>query len=476
MFRWLRLGDRRGNVAVIAALCAPLMMLMVGAAIDYGYALNINQRLNEAADTAVLSAISPSIAQGAGSYAKAYNGGHGPMYNVAINTFNTNTSSIALNVTKAANITQNINNNASTYTATITYSTSVPTFFAGLVGISSIPISGHAQATTSPLTFIRYYILLDISQSMGIAASQTEMQELYQRIAQYGQGTGGEAGCVFGCHVQGTLANGQPQAYPNEDYAHYLSPYINLRIDSANTAIDDIVNTAISDENATTPNISIGLYTMTGYPSATITPVFPTNQTTPTSTNNVKWQATTNLSPWKSVSVDLGPNDIGGEGDSDLTNELNNFAASLPAQGTGASAASPLNYVFLITDGVVDTSNPSCTYGHCMAALQANACNALKQVATVGVIYTTYLPIYSDPSNPANNPTTGPFENDYYTLVFNTANAANNNISIQNQLLPNLTACATSSNYFFQASYGSDIVAAMQALFATSLQSVRLTQ
>jgi hypothetical protein len=311
---------------------------------------------------------------------------------------------------------------------------------------------------------------------MGIAASQTEMQELYQRIAQYGQGTGGEAGCVFGCHVQGTLANGQPQAYPNEDYAHYLSPYINLRIDSANTAIDDIVNTAISDENATTPNISIGLYTMTGYPSATITPVFPTNQTTPTSTNNVKWQATTNLSPWKSVSVDLGPNDIGGEGDSDLTNELNNFAASLPAQGTGASAASPLNYVFLITDGVVDTSNPSCTYGHCMAALQANACNALKQVATVGVIYTTYLPIYSDPSNPANNPTTGPFENDYYTLVFNTANAANNNISIQNQLLPNLTACATSSNYFFQASYGSDIVAAMQALFATSLQSVRLTQ
>jgi Flp pilus assembly protein TadG len=441
------------------------MMLMVGAAIDYGYALNINQRLNEAADTAVLSAISPSIAQGAGSYSIAY--ANGNMRTVAQNTFKTNTSALPISVLPIVTPTKNTSGaNIATYTVTLTYSASVPTFFAGLVGIPSIPISGHAQATTSPLTFIRYYILIDISQSMGIAATAAEMQSLFLRIEQYGQGTGGEVGCVFGCHVTAPLTSGGGlQAYPNEAYAHNLSPYISLRIDSANTAIDDIIGTAISDENPTTPNISMGLYTMTGYPSATITPVFPTNQTIPTSTNQATWQATTNLSPWASVAVDLGNNNSGGQGDSDLTDELQNFATYLPAQGTGASASSPLNYVFLITDGVVDVPG-SCTSGHCTAALQPSACSALQQKATVGVIYTTYLPIYADPSNANNNATTGPFEGNYQSLV----------LPFVNQIAPNLQSCASSSNYYLQASYGPDIIAAMQSLFANSLQTVKLTQ
>jgi len=444
------------------------MMLMVGAAIDYGYALNINQRLNEAADTAVLSAVSPSIAQGAGSYALAYSQGN--MQTVAYHTFDTNRSAIPLTVTRTATITPNTSSaNVTTYTATLTYSTSVPTFFAGLVGISTIPISGHAQATTTPLTYIRYYILVDISQSMGIAATANEMTALYQRIGNNGQGTGGEWGCVFGCHVAEST-----QAYPSEDYAHYLSPYINLRIDSANQAVQSVIQTAIADENTTTPNISIGLYTMSSYPSATITPIFPVSTTGAPNPGTNGWLATTSLSSWQNVTMDLGPNTSGGLGDSDLATQITTFANSLPAQGTGASASSPLNYVFLVTDGVVDIAASTCPstsvflYGHCVSALQSSICDQLKAKATVGVIYTTYLPIASDPSHPTN-PDCSPYECNYKYFVYPLQNPVDT-------LTNNLTACATSSNYFFPASYGPDIVAAMQSLFKTSLQTVKLTQ
>jgi hypothetical protein len=415
------------------------MMIMVGAAIDYGYALNINQRLNEAADTAVLSALSPAIAQGAGSYAIAY--ANNNMESVAKNTFSTNIAALSMSVTPTINITKNTSGNISTYTATLSYSTSVPTFFAGLVGMSSIPISGHAQATTTPLTYIRYYILIDISQSMGIAATTSDMAALYARIQQYGEGTSTEPGCVFGCHVAESFQN-----YSNEDYAHNVSPYITLRIDSANTALDSIIQTAVADENSTTPNISIGLYTMSAYPSATVTQVFA---------------PTTSLSQYENVAVDLGDNTSGGLGDSDLTDQITQFANTyLPAQGTGASASSPLNYVFLVTDGMIDTEDSSCFAGHCTSALPSSSCNQLQAKATVGVIYTTYLPIYN-----YNNSADG-YEIAYNDLV----------LPYVDQIPTNLQACATSSNYYFQASYGPDIIAAMQSLFATSLQTVRLTQ
>jgi hypothetical protein len=183
-----------------------------------------------------------------------------------------------------------------------------------------------------------------------------------------------------------------------------------------------------------------------------------------------KWQATTNLSAYTNAAVDLGENTPGGLGDSNLPDQISSFAANLPAQGTGASASSPLNYVFLVTDGMTDIYDPTgaCTSGHCTASLQPSQCSALKAKATVGVIYTTYLPLYN-----YNNSADG-YEINYSELVY--PNQYPNNSYPTDAIQNNLTACATSSNYFFPASYGPDIVAAMQSLFATSLQTVRLTQ
>ena len=64
---WLpRLGTR-GNVALITAIVAPLILLAGGFATDYGYASYINQRLAQATDNAVLASVSQSAASSSGS-------------------------------------------------------------------------------------------------------------------------------------------------------------------------------------------------------------------------------------------------------------------------------------------------------------------------------------------------------------------------------------------------------------------------
>ncbi len=431
------LVSRRANVTAIFSICGAILSMAVGFTIDFGYAVNINQRLNQAADTAVLAAVSVTAADASGGYANAISQSH--FYNFGMQSWAVNTTGIPIQVTPSLSVVANSSGGA---TATLTYSASVPTYFAGLIGINSIPISGKATATSKPLTYVRYYILVDISQSMGIGATTTDMQNLYNRVVQYGQGTGGETGCVFGCHVAEST-----QTYSNEYLAHNMSPYITLRIDSASSAIDNIISSAISAENSTSPNIAVGLYTMNDYPSATVTQIFA---------------PTTSLSSYASVSISLGNNTSSGVGDTDFTDQITNFTTNyLQAQGTGASSSSPLNYVFLITDGLSDVS---CTtggyYGHCAAAFSPSLCQQMKSKATVGIIYTTYLPIY------ANNTPSNGYEVAYKNLA----------APYVSSIPSNLQACASSSSYYYEASDGPSISTGMQTLFQSSQQFGRLTQ
>ncbi len=158
-------------------------------------------------------------------------------------------------------------------------------------------------------------------------------------------------------------------------------------------------------------------------------------------------------------SITLGNNDGSGVGDTDFANELTAFTnKALQGNGTGASAASPLNYVFIITDGLKDTTGP-CVDTHCTAAFSSSLCDQLKLKATVGVIYTTYSPIYLNNTAPT-------LDQRYVDLVKNNVGA-----------IPGaLQSCATSSDYYFAASDGPGISTAMQALFAkTQPTTARLT-
>ena len=133
----------------------------------------------------------------------------------------------------------------------------------------------------------------------------------------------------------------------------------------------------------------------------------------------------------------------------------------VPTSGTGGTPASPIRFLFFVTDGVQDTpidgsvSDPSIGYkitnNRFISPINPVTCQAMKDRGVrIGIIYTTYLPIYD---NGFYNANVRPFETKIPTR---------------------LKACAT-DGLFFQVSTGGDINAAMQTLFQTAVASVRLT-
>jgi hypothetical protein len=103
-----------------------------------------------------------------------------------------------------------------------------------------------------------------------------------------------------------------------------------------------------------------------------------------------------------------------------------------------------------MTDGVTDVFNNGCVDQHCTAALDPTLCTAFKSAnISVGVIYTTYVPVASP----------------FYTQEV---------APVASQIQPNMQACAT-SGYYFQATDGPAIETAANQLFAAVAESERLT-
>src|SRR6516225_2067306 len=65
------LRNRRGNVSMMYALVAPVLLFGGGAAIDYGRAAQIRTKLNAAADAAALAALTPTMLQQSTTVAQA---------------------------------------------------------------------------------------------------------------------------------------------------------------------------------------------------------------------------------------------------------------------------------------------------------------------------------------------------------------------------------------------------------------------
>ena len=286
-------------------------------------------------------------------------------------------------------------------------------------------------------------MVTDISQSMGLAATTAGQSQLASLTG----------GCQFGCHV---YQNGQSGTQPYETQAHAAG--IQLRIDVIRQATQNMIRTA-QQLATSTPFISFGLYTLQGG-----------NNTTDQYGKKADGQPfTTMASPSTSYTslyatagaLDLGDNNGNGIGDTDYADAMTALTSTVPSSGTGASG-SPQQFVVQMTDGVDDVwassfSNcPSGTVGwngsHCTMAFDPSTCTALKNKGvTVGVIYTTYLPIPGD----------GAYEGLVAPFV--------------DKLAPNLQSCA-SPGWFYQASDANDIQVAINALFAKATGHGVLTQ
>ena len=190
--RFLRARD--GNIALITALAAVPMTLLIGAGADYGLAADRQAQLNGFADAAALSAVTPTMMAQSNATAQT----------TAQNSFNAQAATLTQITYNNANLTVTVSTNSSgVRTATVAYTASYNTFFSAVLGKSTITLSGSSTATGGLAPNINFYLLLDNSPSMAIAATSsgiTTMVNNTQTQCDNPPNGGSSCGCAFGCH------------------------------------------------------------------------------------------------------------------------------------------------------------------------------------------------------------------------------------------------------------------------------------
>jgi hypothetical protein len=425
------LRQRGGNVSMIFALMVIPMLGAIGLAVDFGQALTARNKAQVAADAAVLQASGVArdlIQKGDGSNASTASA-LSEAKGRAEQLFGAYAAQTALrNYTFTATVTRN----GQAIEATGDFSIRTNNWLGPLFGQNSYNSVGSVKSSASLPSYIDVYLAMDVSQSMGLGATQADMLALF-----------GKVGCVFGCHVQehGHAASNSAVAKANN---------IDLRIDVLRRAVQKMIATAEKDAGQSA-TYRFGLYTMGANPA---------NIDAPYLGELTAINGDFAVLDQKAEGIELGPNDTRGQGDSYFRQPLQALAPIVPAAGDGSSRSKARTFLFIVTDGLRDVANSSgvsCASGsygnHCMGVMDPTLCQAFKDKnVTVGVLYTTFLPIYANPGNPNDRR----LEGNYVNLVVNNGLAP--------QIAPKLQACAT-SGWFYEAADAAGIDKAMSDMF-----------
>jgi Flp pilus assembly protein TadG len=338
--------DQRGNVVMIFALAAVPIIAAVGCAMDYGRAARIHSKFESAADAASVS----SISLASRAYAQAQSmSGDGPVAvgNAdALSMFNANIAHV-IDYTLDT-VTPNVVMSKGSLTSTVQFTAQVPTIFMKIMGINTMNVSGQSVATNvvASTAYADFYMLLDNSPSMGIGAT-TAMSNLYKLATNNEDGN-----CAFACHVTARplpVVNGIQQVYDNYEIARQNK--VMLRFDEVVAGAQSMMNYASNYENgASWYRFAIYDY---GASASTIglTNTFPLSY----DLSNPQ-SATSNLSlmtvSWWGTNDDM---------DTPHNTILPAINAIIPAAGSGATPQTPKKILFIVSDGVSDENNPSCS-------------------------------------------------------------------------------------------------------------------
>jgi Flp pilus assembly protein TadG len=440
--------DRRGNMTIMFGLLVIPFAVILGLGIDYYKALSDKNRLDAASDAAALAAITtaqqyinnnsqtqtnPTLLNNAEAAGLAQ----------AQKVFNANAGTTELVAPATPTITfQPSTANSRTITATATYTSQVPTNFGGLVGVNIIPITGASTASLTMGTYLDFYLLLDVSGSMGIPTTTAGQNALAainpDNRSDYPNG------CTFACHFSGYAGFGLTRSTTGG------TPTIPLRADTVGTAVQNLLQTAQTSETLTN-QFRVGIYPFIDHAiqaAALSTSINPQSSAAATVAGNL------------ANYLDQGTTNSGmGSGGTHFENLWGDMGSYLKGSGDGSSALTPKAFIFLVTDGmdnnqVYNPSNGSWTGSQPQLPSQTLCTNAKAAGYTVSILYIPYVPI--------TNPTS----------------FAGNEDFIVNGLIPSvpgvLQSCA-SPGFYFTADTPADINNAMQAMFAQALQAARLT-
>lgn len=418
----------KGNVALMFALVFPVLILAGGFTIDYSNAARVKGQLASAADTAALSATSR---QAVIEYSQL--GDHGQSKARAY--FNSQVQLIKNVSVSALTVTVSQVNGA--LVAQVDCTGTVTNAFARIFGMARTNVHCHAVSSTRVPSYIDFYLLLDNSPSMGVAATPADLATMVGATPDQ---------CGFACHEK------NPDGSDNmNDYYHLAKARnVQTKIDTLRAATQQLTQTAaLPAYNIFGNQYRMGVYTFSN--------AFQTISGLTSNLSGVGAAAaaidlayadTTSATPFTQTSFDTA---------------LAQMNTQMTNPGNGWSAAQPKKFLFFVTDGVED--EVSAPYGkianvsnyRIIDLINSGHCDTIKaRNIDIAVLYTVY-----------QNLPTNAFYNTYVAPI--------NAQTGPNQIIDSLKACA-SPNFFFSVTPTQGIPQAMDAMFKAAVLSSTLTQ
>jgi Flp pilus assembly protein TadG len=422
--------DERGSMALMMGLMAVPLLFAVGAGVDYGTANMSKAKLDAIADTAALAAVDHQNITSTAAAAQT----------VAENVFNAEATNLP--DVSVSNLTATVTDSTTGRTALVNYTATKTNLFMGLFGYPTTTISGSSTAQAGLTTNIDFYLLLDNSPSMNIAATSAG-------IATMVANTTAQGGCAFACHESDPAADNLGNKGGVDNYTLAQNLGVVTRMQNLATATQALMSSATSMEGSNNQQYQMGIYTFNGSGLNTI------QLLTSNLTNAENAAANINVEEVYSNNY-LTKSNSNNDTDTDFESAMSAINTIMPLPGTGTPSSTPQEVLFVVTDGVDDEISSSCSQtfdgNRCQQPFDTTWCTTVKNRGIqIAVLYTEYLPL---PTNTWYNNWIAPF---------------------QSQISPNLQSCA-STGMFFTVTTDGDITAAMQTLFQQAVAAARLTK
>jgi Flp pilus assembly protein TadG len=369
--------ERSGSVAVIFALALLPVILMVGGALDFAKVFRARSQTLRALDSAAVAGAAAavrSLQSGASVSAAKTAGDNAAEIYLTSNFANQG----GVNIGPYA-LGGNVTATTATYSPTATIN--VQTAFLRLVGMATIPASVSATATASAGTYVDVYLMIDISGSMMIGATQKDMDALSAKF-----------GCVLACHDGATnVWNG---SFYGDAYQWATNNNVSLRYEVLLSGVTALVN-YLNSIDPSHARIRLALYT------------FDTNLT---KVSSLSYNFSNVISNYPTPAIDSSE----GAGATLFNENIDTVISDIGQGGDGSSAANPSKLLIIATDGVEDPGRQwvqQASLRPKVKVFNTKFCRTLKQNnVALGIIDTPYLPMLWDwgynatLGQPGNNP------------------------------------------------------------------------
>jgi len=430
--------DEHGNFSILFGIVLFVILLAGSLALNTQQLHDKKQRLNAAADTAVLAAVkavSDEIALiETGNWRKVGQ-------DIGFSLFEENIQQITGIGDVKFDLQLDVAAGNRNVIGKLIYSTSASTFLSAIMGRDDVTISDEAEAQKTLFKFARINFMIDVSGSMGIGADDANQSRLAN-----------ETGCAIACHG-------------NQNHPNTLLPAreqnIRLRIDTVKDAITQMVT--LLEESGAKLEFEIGLYT---FSNSVIEHLAPT----------------TNFTHVKNAIHDIELSGEPSQGGTNIQYSLEQLSDIISAGGDGKRARSRESFVVVLTDGVENSYrtyfpapaaasdrdpnftvfSPFVTIGNQVnQGFNPESCDTIKrQNHTLAFLNPTYLiPIQGDIK---------PSQADKFNFIENTLIA---------DIIENSQFCSSRTGYAFSAETEAEVERAAFDLFDDLLgKSVRLSK